>query len=204
MQILPPPGPQRTRQIVLLAVMLVVLAIFGWRQFGPAPTANPISSSNPVAAAGGADPSGVLPEQVKLGELEPVPVEPSGDRNLFRFGMKPAPPPPPRQELPPPVSTPPPTPVPTGPPAIPLKAVGRYVVPFPVGIVKDPVTGRDVQAVENRPVVTLKDPATGRIIQAYEGMIVDGKYKVLKIGLQSVEMSYLDGSGYRRIPIGGS
>jgi hypothetical protein len=118
--------------------------------------------------------------------------------------MKPAPPPPPAPPVtaaPPPVVAPPPQPV--GPPPIPWKATGRHVIPVPVGVAPDPVTGAPVQQVQNRTIVTLKDPTTGRVVQAVEGEIIDGRYKLLKIGLQSVEMSYLDGSGYVRIPFGG-
>jgi hypothetical protein len=204
MQILPPPGPQRTRQLALLAVMVVVLAVYGYTRIGAGPTASAPAASNPGTATTGGPVSKALPESVKLEDLDSVPVEPEGRRNLFRFGMKPAPPPPPAPPVtaaPPPVVAPPPQPV--GPPPIPWKAVGRHVISVPVGVVPDPVTGAPVQQVKNVTIVTLRDPSTGQVVQAEEGKIIDGRYKLLKIGLQSVEMSYLDGSGYVRIPFGG-
>lgn len=206
MQILPPPGPQRARQFGALAVTVVIVAMLGWRQMGSVPAATPAPASNPVVPAASATSpiSKVLPEAVRLGDLEPVPEAPESRRNLFRFGVRPPPSPPPAPPQPPPA---PPMilapPVDPGPPPIPLRAVGRSVVPAPAGIGKDPVTGAPIQLIENRTIVTLKDPTTGRVVDAVEGQIIDGKYKVLKIGLQSVEMSYLDGSGFRRIQIGG-
>ena len=208
MELLPPPGPQRTRQLVLLGVLVVVaIGAFVYQSLGtPAPTAPPPVASNPGATATRTPQPGgksVLPEPVKLGALENVPSEPEVGRNLFRFGAKPTPPPPPYVPPPPqPVQAPPPQPV--GPPPIPLKALGRQVLPVPVGKTIDPATGKEVQQVENRAFATLKDPATGRVFTASEGQVVDGRYKVVKIGLQSVEMTYLDGSGRKLIQYGGS
>ena len=51
--------------------------------------------------------------------------------------------------------------------------------------------------------VTLKDPATSMVFQAFEGDIVDGRYRVIKVGLQSVTLSYVDGSGTRLLSLGG-
>ncbi len=50
--------------------------------------------------------------------------------------------------------------------------------------------------------VTLRD-ANGTVFQAFEGDVVDGRYRVIKIGVQSVVVSYVDGSGQRTIPLGG-
>lgn len=187
----------------MLAVVLAALGFLGWREFAPPPTGTPSVTSNPGTSTTGGVATKVLPETVRLESLEPVPVAPEGRRNLFRFGMKPVPPaPPPPVQLPPPPAPAPPRP--TGPPPIPLKALGRQVIPVPAGVITDPVTGKPVQQVEHRTIVTLKDPATGLVREAVEGQVVFGRYKLLKIGQQSVEMSYLDGSGYIRIPIGGS
>jgi hypothetical protein len=51
--------------------------------------------------------------------------------------------------------------------------------------------------------VTLKEPSTNGLYQAFEGDIVDGRFRVVRVGLQSVVLSYLDGSGTRTIPLGG-
>ncbi|HET9370096.1 MAG TPA: hypothetical protein VFO19_07600 [Vicinamibacterales bacterium] len=206
MELLPPPGPQRTRQLVLLGVLIVVaIGAFVYQSTSGPPTAPPPMASNIGATARTPQPAGksALPEPVKLETLESVPAEPEVGRNLFRFGAKPEPPPP-VYVAPPPTPAPQPAPQPVGPPPIPLKALGRQVLPVPVGKTLDPATGREVQQVEHRAFATLKDPATGRVFTASEGQVVDGRYKVVKIGLQSVEMTYLDGSGRKLIQYGGS
>jgi len=34
-----------------------------------------------------------------------------------------------------------------------------------------------------------------------EGEVIEGRYKILRIGVESVEMSYVDGRGRQRIPL---
>jgi hypothetical protein len=126
-----------------------------------------------------------MPQPLKLATMEQVPDEPTAGRNLFRFGVKPPPPPPPYVAPPPP-----PPPAPPGPPPIP---------PIPLKltlIVPDPYApGR------NR--AYLSDAKGGPVFEAFEGQVVDGRYKLLKVGTSSVVMSYLDGSGQRTITLGG-
>jgi hypothetical protein len=52
-------------------------------------------------------------------------------------------------------------------------------------------------------VAILKDPGSGAVFQALEGQIVDGRYRVVRIGQESVVLCYVDGTGQRTIPIGG-
>lgn len=65
------------------------------------------------------------------------------------------------------------------------------------------LSGMTVAGEGARTLVTLKDAVTGALYQAYEGDIVDGRYRVVKVGVQSVVVSYLDGSGIRTLPLGG-
>jgi hypothetical protein len=153
------------------------------------PTARRAPTSNPAATRNAA--SGVLPlpEAVKLAALGTASPKVEVGRNPFTFGARPAPPPPPRPAvlpppvLPPVVTAPPP---PVGPPPIPLKMAGSIVVQ-PNG----------------RPMATLKDTVTSAVYQVFEGDVVDGRYRIIKIGLQSVVVSYLDGTGQRTIAAGG-
>jgi hypothetical protein len=108
----------------------------------------------------------------------------AGDRNLFRFRPKPAPPPAP----PPPVVRE----IPSGPPGPPP------LPPIPlkfIGIVEAPMQSKRLAA--------LVDP-TGRSYQGREGEIVAGQYRILKIGVESIEMAYLDGRGRQTIRLSGS
>lgn len=57
---------------------------------------------------------------------------------------------------------------------------------------------------DGKVMVQLSDLQSGATFIATEGQIVDGRYRVLKIGLESVVMAYLDGTGQRTIRIGAS
>ena len=101
MKILPPAGAQRSRQLTLLVLLLVVLGIVVWRYVLPdtsaaSPAVNGPPASNAQVRQAQSAPAGsaLLPEAVKLGSLEPVPDAPEVTRNPFAFGARPAPPPP--------------------------------------------------------------------------------------------------------------
>jgi hypothetical protein len=53
-----------------------------------------------------------------------------------------------------------------------------------------------------RTIATLKDRSTNALYQAVEGDIVDGRYRVVKIGVESVVVSYVDGTGLRTLALG--
>jgi hypothetical protein len=188
---LPPAGAQRTRQLALLGLLLVVLAIVVYRYVLPEvsngvaePATTPTRASNPqVRPAGTPNAASQLPEPLKLAALEPVPDAPEVVRNPFAFGV---PPKPPVVAAPAPIYTPPPPPPkPQWPPPIDLKLV--TIVDGPDG----------------RRQASLKDPVSGVAFLAAEGEIVDGRYKVLKVAQSSVVVSYVDGSGQRTLTFGG-
>jgi hypothetical protein len=182
---LPPPGPARRRQVLLLVGLVVVLAILGWVEFGPART-SPAASNRLALAEAQAAPL-VVPAPLKFDALSDVPEAASVGRNPFGYG------PPPRVAAPPASQAPmvlPPQPagppVPQGPPPIPLTLTGLTDMPGPRGTM-----------------ATLKEAGSGALFQAFEGDVVDGRYRVVKIGLQAAVVSYLDGSGSRTLPLGG-
>jgi hypothetical protein len=162
--------------------------VTGWRYFASEPAASSPPASNPAAAppsqaAQAPGPAKTLPQPVQLGKLEPVPEEPGGSRNPFRFGTPPAPPPaprPPQVQQPPPAPMPPPQP--QGPPRIALTFIGRQVRPD--GLV----------------VAALKDPA-GNIFQAIDGQLVDGRYRVVRIAEESLVIEYANGTGRITLPL---
>lgn len=189
MKILPPPGPARTRQVTALGALVVALAVVAWYMYGGAPTVSAPSASNSTSTApasgGQARPGGRigLPEALKLAALDH-----SGEseaegltRNPFRFGQPPAPPPPPYVPPPPP---PPPGPPPPPPiPDIPLQLVGLETWP---GDVK---------------MATVRDTGTAAVFTGTEGQVLDGRYRLVKVGLESVVVSWLDGSGRKTLPL---
>lgn len=185
------PAEQR-RQLILLAVLVVVGAGVWYTQYGPGATDATVSASNsPVPAAGGAGQvaGGAMPQPVQLGALEPVLEQVSGARNPFAFGVPPAPPRPPAPPPAPPrapVETPRPT-APTTPtrPPVPVKFLGFA----------------EVVAGDAGKVVSLK--VGDEVVMAREGDLVDGRYRLVKIGLESIEMTYADGQGRTTIRLTG-
>jgi hypothetical protein len=187
-------GTERRKQF-LLGALLIALAVVVYRALA-APAAAPgspaaSSATRPAAQArnapGGAGAPDVHLESLKIDRPKPVETE----RNLFRFRQK-APPPPPASAMRPttPTITVPTIPaVPPGPPpppAITLKFIG----------VVEPGGGRPKQAV-------LSD-GQGVPMFAPEGGIVAGRYRILRIGVESIELSYLDGRGRQTIRLSGS
>jgi hypothetical protein len=175
------------RQRVLLGILAVVIILAAWYYYRP--TNSTASSSQPAPVAAKPENDELpLPDTVHLGDLADAEELDDAGRNPFAYGERPVPPPPPRPPAPPtppaPVNVGPP-PV-TGPPPIALKLIGVTVV-----------------SSMGKSMVTLKDPTSGAVFNAMEGDIVDGRYRVVKVGLQSVTLAYLDGSGTKLIGLGG-
>ena len=104
---------------------------------------------------------------------------------MFRFKSKPPPPPPPPITPPaPPVNPAPTGPPPPAPPApIALKFIGLMGLP-----------SRDVKIAVLSDGVNL--PFYGK-----EGEVILGRYRILKIGVESIEIAYIDGRGRQTIRI---
>jgi hypothetical protein len=182
MKVLPDGGGERRRLAWLVGLLVVLVALLLWSRQPPAAPGRATSNAQaPVPDAG------VLarPAPVDLAALEDVPEPPEPTRNPFAFGVRPPPPPPP----PPPridvgaIPTAPPPP--QGPPPIALRMVGAVKMP------------------DGRTMITLKDPKTNILFQAFEGDVVDGRYRVTKVTMQSAMLSYVDGSGARTVRLGG-
>jgi hypothetical protein len=174
-------APQRTRGWLLgvLALVLVALVAYQrWPQPSPVdPTPAPGSSSQRQGAARQElDPAEL---KVKLEAL--VATRPDVDeanRNPFRFTPPPAPPPSPvsQQSTKPPVQAgPPPEPLPPPIPPIPLKFMGTVEKP---GLMLAALTD-----------------CKGYAYAAREGEVVDGRYRVVKIQVESVILEYSNGTG---------
>ena len=186
---------ERSRQIVLgvLVVVLVFVIVRVWpgTSAAPDPASNQPAATGatrqPPAAAAAAAPA---PPAVHLDVLNgerPTP-EPA-EQNLFRFKVKPPPAPPPApvgpaQSIEPVVPAGPPPPPPVAP--ITLKFIG---------IVEAPSHGEKIAILSD-----------GRNAPFYgkEGAIIEGRYRILKIGVESVEIAYTDGRGRQTIRLTGS
>src|SRR6516225_607073 len=180
-------GTDRRKQIVL-AGLVVVLAAVVYRAVATSPARSP--SSNPARVPPAARQNGagaITAPDVHLDTLNgerPKPMD--VERNLFRF--KPKPPPvaaspgrgTPLISVAPEVTNGPPPP-----PPITLKFIG---------------TLRE----EGKPPIAVLSDGHGPPMYGIEGGTVAGRYRVLRIGAESIEMSYLDGRGRQTIRQTGS
>ena len=186
---------ERRRQLLLVAVAatLGVVLYFLWSGTSTAPASS--SNQRAARASGGSGTTGSAESQPaapdvhlqSLDEERPKPA--AGERNLFRFKPK-APPPAPPAPIRPPVATAPP--VPSGPPPPP---------PLP------PIALKFIGVVEREgqkgKIAVLTD-ATGHVSSGPEGATIDGRYRIVKIGVESIELSYLDGRGRQTLRLTGS
>ena len=178
--------PERRRQIllVLLAAALAAVIYVEWPQTADRATA---TSNRPGAARPAAVASGTTAPDVHLKSLEAEHTKPGDvERNLFKFRPKPSPPPAPR----PTVAMPPQT-VPSGPPPPP---------PLP------PIALKFIGLLEtgNAQRIAVLSDGRGAPLYGKEGDTVLGQYKILRIGIESIELAYLDGRGRQTIRLSGS
>jgi hypothetical protein len=178
---------------VVAAALGLVLAFVLYRAWSST-SGVPLLTSN--GSAGGEAGSARRPQQsviaapdVHLKELDMERPKPAaGDRNLFRFKSKPLPPPP----APPPqvVSVAPAVPggpaPPPAPPPIPLKFIG--------------LIGPTAEV----PKIAVFSDGKGLPQYGKEGDIILGQFRIVHIGTESIEMSYLDGRGRQTIRMTGS
>ncbi len=106
------------------------------------------------------------------------------ERNPFAFRQKPPPPPPRPLEPPEPIAPL----VPTGPPPPP-----PIQLKF-IGVLESPGAGGKVAILSD---------GRGNTFHAREGQDVDGRYRVLKISPESLELSYMDGRGRQTLRLSG-
>lgn len=166
---------------VVAAAAMVALLVIARPVLNP--STNPLEpTSNPSAGATGPVP--VVPVvdldldrlRATSGELQ------ASTRDPFRFRPKP-PPPAPRVQPPPVVVAPPVDTGPPPPPPIPLKYFGVITL-----------SGQRVAAFAD---------GRGNTFNGKEGDILEGRYRLLRIGVDWVEVAYLDGRGRQTIRMTG-
>jgi hypothetical protein len=187
----------RRQQVLLGALVVLLVAALWWNVGGgggdqalPAISARAgAAPQRPGARATGAAPA--LVETVALAELQaPAPEPVTAGRNPFRFQAAAAPPPPPDEDARPDGRGVPPAggpfvQGPAGPPPIPLRFIGTV----------DEVSRHLKLAV-------LSD---GRnVFYGREGDIIEGRYRIVRIGVESIEMTHVDGRGQQTIRLSGS
>jgi len=179
----------RRRLFVLVGLFVILAAVL--YSVWPSTSAEPATASNhqgtrPGAPSSARSTSGA--PDVHLDALDGERPRPGQTtRDLFRFKPKAPPPtlpvvkPPPQPTTAPPVPTGPPPPPPV--PPITLKFIG-------------------VMGTDSNKYAVLSD-GRGAPFYGHEGEVVDGRYRILKIGVESIEIAYADGRGRQTIRLGG-
>jgi hypothetical protein len=192
----PATGRPRPALLVLLAAALggmLVYMLWPTAQ-GAAPSNPPREQRRPAgrSAPGAQAASGPLDVRLEALKQAPAAPEDTKGRNPFKFYVPPPPPPPAPKPIAPTGPPPPPPPgpgqpgyVPPPPPPIPLKFIGTVEV-----------KGRRVA-------IFVNTDGRGMPLYAGEGELVLGQYRVVKIGVESVTVEYLDGRGRQTIPMRG-
>jgi hypothetical protein len=176
----------KTQLGVLGALIAIFVAFMFVRSSGEGPAADSARPSNQTGRPGAA--TGALEvADVNLEALKPehdAPSDPS--RNIFAFRQ--------RATLPlssarpserPPEDAPP---VPTGPPPAPPITL-KYI-----GLLEQGAAGGKV---------AIFSDGRGNTFYGREGEIIDGRYRVIKIGTESIEVSYVDGRGRQTLRLSG-
>jgi hypothetical protein len=182
---------ERSRQLVLggLVVALIAILVKLWPGTSSAPPAasnRTANTSAPRQQAGATEPGTPVVHLQTLNDDRPKPE--GAERNLFRFRTK--------------APAPAPSPVSVAPvqPAIPAAPPGPPPPP-PLA----PITLKFIGLIgpDNAKIAILSDgqnpPFLGK-----EGAIIEGRYRILKIGVESVELAYADGRGRQTIRLTGS
>ena len=183
---------ERRRQLLLGGLVVVLVAVIVW--MWPSTSTAPAPSSNRTAGTGAPRPqvaaAAAVPPGVHLDALSAARPKPeTSERNLFQFRPKAPPPPPPAPVRP--VMPEAPV-VPSGPP--PPPPLAPIALKF-IGIMEAPMHGEKIAILSD-----------GRNAPFYgkEGAIIEGRYRILKIGVESVELAYADGRGRQTIRLTGS
>jgi hypothetical protein len=177
--------PFKRKEIALLGLLGLVLAVvlFFWLR-GP---------SRPLAAA--TTPAGTVSAEdqprIDLARLtQDRPETEVGRRDLFEFGA------PPVKETPPPVHTPPPVMVATPPPGPPPPTIPRL----------PPLNLKYIGSLERLPGLRVAVLLTDRneILTGQAGEVLANRYRIVKIGFESVDLQEVGTGDTRRIPLRGN
>src|SRR6478736_463966 len=182
----------RNRLVVGSVAGLALVLVVWWQWPSSATTAAPQAAGTVTAQKNGARPTAAAsstgPVEVRLNALAGDRQEPGkAARNPFRYQPKAAPPP----KMVTPVAPPP---QPQAGPAIP---VGPPPPP--------PIALKLIGVLERANGVKWAVLSDGKSAPLYgkDGDIIDGRYVIVKIGTESIEMTYADGRGRQMIRLSG-
>ena len=171
-------------QLLVLGALVLAGGLLVYKQW---PTSDVTGAGSTAPGTTGAPAAGA---ESAVGDLRLELLEERGDdgvklaRDLFRFHARPAPAASRQQvTLAPPVPTGPPTPPP--PPPIPLRFIGY------------------VDQANRPPRVAVLSDGRGNVFHGREGDIIEGRYRVLRVGVDSADLMYVDGRGRQTIRLSG-
>ena len=181
------PAPtSRPQSWLLILLGAVVVALVFSRMWSDGAAVAPPPASHPRDQKATQAPIDPKELDIRLESLQVErPKDVEIDRNPFRFQPKaaPAPPPgPPTGPIAPPVDPGPPPPPP--PPTIPLKLMGFVDLPG----------GGKLAALSD---------CKGATFSAAEGKTVDGQYRIVKIGIESITIEFINGKGRQNLRVEG-
>ena len=174
---------QREMGLAVAAAAIVALAVV-YRALSVSPATDPATRPQAAGSAASKLSPATRPTDLDLGALNgprPEPVDTT--RNPFRFKPKPPPPPPPPAPSLPVVTQPAQPAGPPPPPPIALKFIGT---------VEGKKPGR---------LAVLTDGHG--VYYGHEGDAIEGRYRILRIGVESIDLAYLDGRGRQTIRLTG-
>jgi hypothetical protein len=183
-------APERRNEIILgvLTIVLLAVAYRAWQSTAAAPAA--AAQTTRAQAKQGAPAPAASTTEVHLDALNAERPQPeTSGRDLFRFKPKAPPPPPPSASRPTSIA--------------PLGAGARgpqqppSVPPIPLKFVGTMEQGN------GKPTLGIFSDGMGAPMVGPEGGVLDGRYRILKIGAESAEIAYLDGRGRTTLRLSG-
>jgi hypothetical protein len=171
-----------------IGLLVGVLALAAWWAMRtPAPRPASTTAVRTASARGGARTGGGLP-RIGLDRLQHRPAEQTaGQRDLFAFGRGGGANPVPEDEE--------------------EEEIGEALVPaVPTATPVPPLTVKYIGAVENRQGLRVAVLLTERkeILTGQQGEVVGNRYKIVKIGLESVDIQEVGTEQVRRVPLRGN
>lgn len=181
-------SPERQRQL-LYGLIGVLALVGGWQYIGASSAGTPAAALARRASAAAITAVPTPPADIALDALQLARSGPeAAGRNPFVFGLRVAAPtgsrPVTRREVPAEtiIATPP------GPPPLPP-------IPFKfIGLVEG--------ASGAHRIAVLSD-SKGLVVHGTEGAIIDGRFKILSIGSESIDIAYADGRGRQTLRLSG-
>lgn len=182
-------GPERQRQ-ALFALVALLAVVVAWQYLGASESPAPAAVAARRAAAAPVVPK--PPVDVGVSALTAPRSGPDdAGRNPFVFGARQAAAPVssrPSGAAPPATAAPPPVFAPPGPPPLP---------PIPlkfIGLVEASTSARRIAVLSD---------SKGLVVHGSEGTIIDGRYRILAIGPESIDIAYADGRGRQTLRLSG-